>query len=227
MFGGASQRFFGFKNPYRLAYVEEFAQLDLRNRPLDPSYGAYLAVRTEQGDPWVGSDFHYVKVTPEVRAYAPLSRRLVVAGRAMVGWITTYGGEQSPITRRFRLGGPANHRGFGCGRLSPQAPDVQGRLIPYGGDGALLLSGELRAEVTKIGGSWLGLVPFVDAGDVGVHFADLDPRRLHVAAGLDVEYTTVIGIVRAGAAARLNRLTGDTPDPGQRFAFHITVGEAF
>jgi outer membrane translocation and assembly module TamA len=48
-----------------------------------------------------------------------------------------------------------------------------------------------------------------------------------VGAGLDLEYTTVIGIVRAGAAARLNRLAGDNPDPGQRFAFHITIGEAF
>jgi hypothetical protein len=26
---------------------------------------------------------------------------------------------------------------------------------------------------------------------------------------------------------RVNRLEGDVPDPGQRFAYHITIGEAF
>jgi translocation and assembly module TamA len=227
VFGGGSDRFFGFKNPYRLAYFEEFAQLDLRNHPLDPTFGGYLALRSEQGDPAVGSDFHYVKLTPELRAYVPCGHRVVLAGRALVGWIGTYGGEESPITRRFRLGGPSSHRGFGFGRLSPQAAGQQGRLIPYGGDGEVLLSLELRVDVTKIGGSWLALVPFVDAGDVGAKLGDLDLRHLHVASGLDAAYTTPIGIVRAGAGVRLNRLGGTNPDPNERFAFHITIGEAF
>jgi translocation and assembly module TamA len=227
VFGGASEQFFGFRNPYRLAYFEEFAQLDLRNRPLDPTAGAYFSVHVEEGDPAVGSAFHYVKISPDVRAYAPLSRRVVLAGRATVGWISPYGGDDSPITRRFRLGGPADHRGFGFGRLSPQALDNQGRLIPYGGDGAVLLSGESRFDVTKFGGNWLSLIPFVDAGDVTTHFSELDLRRLHVATGLDAGYTTVIGIVRAGAAVRLNRVGAGNPDPGERFAYHITVGEAF
>jgi outer membrane protein assembly factor BamA len=227
VFGGASDRFFGFKNPYRLAYVEEFAQLDLRDRALEPRYGGYLSLRLEEGDPAVGSDFHYVKATPEVRAYLPLGRRAVLAGRALTGWIKTYGGEESPITRRFRLGGPADHRGFGFGRLSPQARDQQGRLIPYGGDGEVLFSGELRADVTKIGGSWLALIPFVDAGDVAPTYAELDLRRLHVATGLDGAYSTAIGVLRAGVAVRLNRLGPGDPDPGDRWAFHITIGEAF
>ncbi|HXI60913.1 MAG TPA: POTRA domain-containing protein [Polyangia bacterium] len=227
VFGGASQRFFGFKNPYRLAYVEEFAQVDLRNRPLDPTLGTYLSLHVEEGDPAVGGDFRYVKVSPEARGYVPLGHRVVLAGRALLGWIKTYGGEESPITRRFRFGGPANHRGFGFGRLSPQAPDAQGRLIPYGGDGALLFSGEVRIEATKISGAWLALIPFVDAGDVTTTFGALDVRRLHVAPGLDAAYTTPIGIVRAGAAVRVNRMGGSNPDPGDRFAYHITIGEAF
>ena len=227
VFGGASDRFFGFKNPYRLTFVEEFAQLDLRDRPLDPTSGAYLMVRAEQGDPAIGSDFHYLKLTPEVRGYVPVSRRVVVAARGLGGWIGTYAGEESPITRRFRLGGPSSHRGFSVGRLSPQAQDKSGRRIPLGGDGQILLSGELRIEVTKIGGAWLDLVPFLDAGDVTAHFADLSLRNLHYASGLSVEYATPIGIVRAGAGVRLNRMGGNNPDPDSRVAFHITIGEAF
>ena len=68
---------------------------------------------------------------------------------------------------------------------------------------------------------------FVDAGDVTTTFHELDVTNLHVATGLSLEYTTAIGIVRAGAGVRLNRVNGDNPDPGDRFAFHIAIGEAF
>ena len=97
-----------------------------------------------------------------------------------------------------------------------------------GGDGEVLGSGELRIDVTKIGGAWLDLVPFVDAGNVTMAFSDLGLSNLNVAVGLSIEYTTPIGVVRGGMGVRVNRLEGDdVPDPGQRFAYHITIGEAF
>jgi translocation and assembly module TamA len=229
VFNGATQEFYGFVNPYRLAYLEEFAQIDLRNRPLSPSFGGYFILHLEQGNPAVGGAFSYVKVTPDVRLYAPLHRRVVVAVRGLLGWMRPTGDSESPITRRFVLGGPSSHRGFGFGRLSALQPlDAEGRRIPVGGDGAVLLSGELRIDVMKIGGAWLGAVPFVDAGDVVTEFSSLSPSRLNVASGLSLEYTTPIGIIRGGMGVRLNRLEGpDVSDPGQRFAFHITIGEAF
>src|SRR5262249_44537002 len=134
-FFNPDNRFFGFTNPYRLAYLEETAQLDLRDNPLDTTYGAFFALHAEQGLPFFGGQFHSCKLTAEVRAYAPLTRRVVVAGRALFGWLGTYHGDQSPITRRYELGGPSSHRGFGFGRLSPQVLDNQGHLIPIGGDG--------------------------------------------------------------------------------------------
>jgi outer membrane translocation and assembly module TamA len=151
----------------------------------------------------------------------------VVAARGLLGWLGTADGQTSPITRRFSLGGPSSHRGFGFGRLAPQVRDSQGRLIPVGGDGEMLGSGELRVDVTKIGGAWLDVVPFVDAGNVTTTFAGLGFSNLNVAVGLSLEYTTPIGIVRGGLGVRVNRLEGDVPDPGQRFAYHITIGEAF
>jgi translocation and assembly module TamA len=227
VFGGANDQFYGFVNPYRLAYVEAFAQLDLRNRPLHPTFGGFLSMHVEEGDPALGGAFHYVKLNPELRLYAPVGHRVVLGARGLLGWITPYGGDASPITRRFRLGGPSSHRGFGFGRLSPQARGTDGTLIPYGGDGEVLFSGDVRIDVTKISDAWLDLVPFVDAGDVTSTFSQLDLANLHVASGLSLEYTTAIGIVRAGAGVRLNRLGPGDPDPGQRFAFHITIGEAF
>jgi outer membrane protein assembly factor BamA len=227
VFNGASDRFYGFENPYRLAYLEEFFQIDLRNRPLSPTFGGYLVVHAEEGDAALGGAFQYLKIAPDLRLYAPLGRRVAVAVRGVVGWLGTTAGQESPITRRFALGGPSSHRGFGFGRLAPQVRDAQGRLIPIGGDGEVLGSGELRIDVTKISGAWLNVVPFVDAGDVTPAFSQLALGTLNVAAGLSLEYTTPIGVARAGLGVRLNRLEGDVPDPGQRFAFHITIGEAF
>jgi translocation and assembly module TamA len=227
VFNTASSGFFGYENPYRLAYVEGFAQIDLRDRPLSPTYGGYLILRVEEGSNALGSDFGYTKLTPDLRLYAPLGRRVVLAARALVGWLSSYGDKGSPITRRYYLGGPSSHRGFNYGRLSPQVLDTSGRLIPVGGDGELLFSGELRVKATKIGGNWVNVVPFFDAGDVTATFADLDVGNLHLATGASLEYETPIGVVRGGVGIRLNRLGPGNPDPGDRFVLHITIGEAF
>jgi outer membrane protein assembly factor BamA len=227
VFNGASDKFLGFENPYLLGYLEQLVQIDLRNRPLSPTFGGFLAVRAEEGDSAFGSSFSYLKVSPDVRLFAPVTRRLVVAVRGQLGWLEPTGTQQSPITRRFYLGGPSSHRGFGFSRLSPQALDNEGHRIPVGGNGAVLFSGDLRVQVTKIGGSWLSAVPFLDAGDVTARFSDLDLGNLHYATGLSLEYATPVGAVRAGLGVRLNRLEGNVPDPGNRLAFHITIGEAF
>jgi hypothetical protein len=227
----------GFRDPYRLAYAEEFVQLDLRDRVRNGGLAGFVGVRFEQGSPWLGGQFRYTAVVPEVKLLVPLGERVVLAGRGLAGGLFPVGGAavDSPVTRRFRLGGPSSHRGFSHGRLAPQVADRTGNAIPVGGDGELLLSVEARVEIFQLGGGWVSLAPFFDAGDVTVDFDQLSLARLHQAAGLAATYATPIGIVRAGAAVRLNRLDGtitpgvplENPDPGRRFAFHITIGEAF
>jgi outer membrane translocation and assembly module TamA len=227
----------GFKDPYRLAYAEEFVQLDLSDRVRSGRVAGFIGLRFEQGSQYLGGQFRYNVIVPEVKLLVPLGRRVVLAGRGLAGglWPVGNAASDSPVTRRFRLGGPSSHRGFSYGRLAPQFADQSGGAIPVGGDGELLLSAEVRVEIVQLGGGWVSLAPFFDAGDVTVEFSALSLRRLHQAAGLAATYATPIGIVRAGAAMRLNRLNGtvtpgqalDNPDPGQRFAFHITIGEAF
>ncbi|HJZ86759.1 MAG TPA: POTRA domain-containing protein [Polyangia bacterium] len=217
----------GFVNPYRVAWLEELAQLELRDRPLDPRAGAYLAVRAEEGLPEVGSDFSYFKLTPEARGYMPVSPRIVLALRGLLGWLRPDGGD-SPVTRRYALGGPSSHRGFGFGRLAPQVLDMRtNQYIPVGGNGELLLSLEGRLDLFRAFGNWIELATFVDAGDVTPRVEELDLSDLHVAAGGSIEYHTPIGHFRGGIGVRLNRLEMPNPDPGERLAFHISVGEAF
>ncbi len=227
VFGDPRNRFFGFQNPYRLNYLEEFVQLDLRDSPIVSRSGVYLAVSGEQGVPLTATGYHYVKITPEARVYFPLSAHAVLAARGLGGWLAPFDGDQSPITRRYALGGPSNQRGFGLGRLSPELRDNTGQLVPVGGDGQLLFSLEARLAVAQLYGAWLGIVPFVDAGDVTPRFEDLDLARLHVAVGASLEYRTPIGPVRAGLGVRVNRMGDHNPDPDERIAFHLSLGEAF
>jgi outer membrane protein assembly factor BamA len=224
----------GFKDPYRLAWLEQYAQLDLRDSSLDPRSGFYGALYVEEGFGAVGSAFTYVKLSPEARGYIPLgTRRLVLALRASFGYIWTPTDGDSPLTHRYYLGGPSSHRGFSFGRLSPQIDTSSESRIPIGGNAHLLLCTDLRLRVVRLFGYWLNLVAFFDAGDVVPSLGDLDLGALHLAVGGSLSYDTPIGAIRFGVGVRLNRLAETAasglrnPDPGERIAYHITIGEAF
>ena len=220
----------GFHDPYRLAWLEEFGQLDLRDQVVDTRAGFWAELRLEQGFAAIGSAFTYLKTTPDVRGYVPIgTKRLVLALRVQLGYLLPLVGDESPVTRRLRLGGPTSHRGFTFGRLSPQQNG-----IPYGGNGSLLGSADLRLRVFRLFDNWLSLVGFFDAGDVVPSFQDLSLSRLHLAVGGSLQYQTAIGAIRVGMGVRLNRLEPGpdpaqpvNPDPDSRLAFHLTLGEAF
>jgi translocation and assembly module TamA len=234
----ATQLGYGFVNPYRVAYLEQVVQFDLRDRPLRPRVGGYVAARFEEGAAAVGGDFTYFKFVPELRLYAPLGSRVVLAARSEWGWLDPTQ-DDGPITRRFYLGGPSGHRGFGFGRLSPQAlslaPEHEGERIPIGGNAQVLFSLETRVQVVKLFGYWLSVSPFVDAGDVVARADALDLDNLHWAVGGALAYDSAVGVIRAGAGVRLNRLEYAVgpggvlrnPDPGDRVAVHFSIGEAF
>ncbi len=228
-----SRLFFGYTNPYPLAYLSGEVQLDLRDRPLSPRKGGYFDFPVENGAPYWGGSFRYWRVQPDLRGYLPIGSRLVLAARAQWGeiWDASQG---SPITRRFYAGGPDSHRGFNFHRLSPQVPSgTTLPPIPVGGDTMFLGQLEARARLFRIRGSAFGVTAFVDAGDVPERGRSLDFTQLHVAVGGGLRYQTVVGTVRADLGVRLNRLAPlqpdgrQNPDPGSRFAFHLSIGEAF
>jgi translocation and assembly module TamA len=243
-------RFFGYVTPYRLGWLQQDVTLDLRDAPLDAHRGVYVSLALEQGGPFAGGAFTYQKLQPELRLYAPLGSRVTLAGRFWFGQLFSEGDLGSPITRRFYLGGANSHRGFNYDRLSPQVPSgVPGRsAIPIGGDQLLLISAELRWKVLRILGEWLSFAAFTDGGDVGGpscvsavgnQCTSMTASRsiawgdLYWAVGGGLRYHTVIGTVRADLGVRLNRLGPVQPDgtpnadPGNRFAFHLSLGEAF
>jgi translocation and assembly module TamA len=241
-------RLFGYTNPYRIAWLQQDLALDLRDRPQESHVGVYVASAFEEGGAYSGGAFHYEKILPELRAYAPLGSRVTLAGRFLFGQLFSHGTLGSPITRRFYLGGPSAQRGFNYDRLSPQVPSGQPGVspIPIGGDQMVLVSAELRIDVARPFGQWLVLAAFIDGGDVGGPSCGgsgscanvptrsaVDWRNLHWAAGGGLRYRTIVGSIRADVGVRLNRVAAvepdgtPNPDPGQRIAFHLSLGEAF
>ena len=238
---------FGFIDPYRPAWLEQYAELDLRDSVSSPRSGFYASVRLEEGFEYIASDFTYIKVTPEVRGYIPLgTKRLVLALRGLFGYLYPMGSPDagdlgyasSPITRRYTLGGPNSHRGFSYGRLSPQGIDPDtGERVPLGGHAALLLSADLRVRVVKLLGYWFSVVAFFDAGDVTEGISDLEldsiTDGLHLAAGGGITFETPIGSLRFSVGGRINRMAEKelsgraNPDPGDWGAFHFTLGDAY
>jgi translocation and assembly module TamA len=223
----------GLDRSERLGNYEQALVVDLRDKPLEPRLGAYGELHLAEGTRFAGGAFEYVEAIGDVRGFVPLPAGAVLAGRARYGGI--WG--DVPVTERLFSGGAFSQRGFNERRL---APFVHGTTfnpdgtpsgtayIPYGGAGLVETSLEARVPITTIRKFPIGIVTFLDGGDVTETPSELDLWNLNWAVGAGLRLFTVIGSVRLDVGYRLNRTSGvNDPDPGQRFAYHLTIGEAF
>lgn len=217
----------GLDRPERIGMYTQAIALDLRDNPIEPRYGAYAEVRVDEGTPYAGGAFEFVRLTPELRGYIPIPLTpAVLALRTRVGKF--YG--DVPVTERYYSGGASTQRGFGERRLAPTLTgEVDGvmRSVPIGGTELFETNIELRSQLTKFKGMGIGGVLFLDGGDVGDEMHAIDLGNLHWAAGVGARVFTIIGAVRADLGYRLNRYGPEEPEPGSRFAFHLSLGETF
>jgi translocation and assembly module TamA len=215
-----------FKVNYNLGYFDQLLAVDFRDNPINTRNGAYFELRAEEAGVFSGSGFSYLKLMPEARAYYSPWSFLVFAAKLRYG---TSLGENLPITQRFFSGGGNDHRGFSYRRLAPMSSgaDANGNRVPIGGNTLLETSVEARLDLFRLLGNWLGLVVFADGGDVTQTRSQLDVTYLHWAAGAGLRYNTLVGPIRFDAGYRLNRFGEGEPDPGKRFAFHLSLGQAF
>jgi outer membrane protein assembly factor BamA len=123
-----------------ISFPELLTQLDFRDDPVQPRRGALLRNTLQFAGGPFGGNADDVKVQPDVRAYVPLSRRVVFATRASVGflWPRNYGDTvqrsrtQFPDTgaaatrdyqltffRGFFSGGPTQNRGYPLRGVGP------------------------------------------------------------------------------------------------------------
>lgn len=126
-----------------LSYVALTQTVDLRDHPVRPRKGAYFGNELQLAG--IGGDAQDVRVQPEARAYAPISKRLTLAARGAVGFLFpfSYGDSlrseptQDPLESRafsnqrnrdlqilyFRglfSGGPSSNRGYVLRGVGPR-----------------------------------------------------------------------------------------------------------
>lgn len=217
----------GLDGTQQVGMYSQSLALDLRDNPIEPTFGLYSEVRVDEGTPAAGGQMSFLRVTPELRGFLPVpSMPVVLAARARFGRMTG----DIPVTERYYSGGSTTQRGFAERRLAPTVTGMDGdstRSVPIGGTQLFESNVELRSHIGKVKGMGVGGVVFLDGGDVVDENDSIQYGNLHWAAGLGLRLFTVVGAIRADLGYRLNRTGPGEPEPGSNYAFHLSIGEAY
>ncbi|WP_219993577.1 autotransporter assembly complex protein TamA [Asticcacaulis tiandongensis] len=190
---------------------------DVTNDLLNPSRGFRAGV---QATPFVslsGGGGNFFVNVGDISYYREVSPQLVLATRARLGSI--YGADLTAIapSRRLYAGGGGSVRGFGYQELGPR--DINND--PTGGRSAVELAFEVRYRFKDFLGGNLGIVPFVDAGQVyHAEFPEFSDIRFGV--GIGARYYTNFGPLRVDIATPISRRDGESP-----VSLYVGIGQAF
>jgi outer membrane protein assembly complex protein YaeT len=220
---------------------------DSRDDVLDPQRGAVVGLDGSVAARRLGSEVGFAKSFLQGFVYRRLpGRGYVVAGGARIGLAVGFArdvqrldengnpvvGEDGepivesikdlPASERFFAGGDTTVRGFALDRLgTDETVDDDG--FPQGGNGLLLLNAELRAPYWK----GLGLVGFVDTGNVFKYAGDIDLAELRVATGFGVRYRSPIGPLRVDLGFKVHPVLLESGGREKGYVVHISLGQAF
>jgi outer membrane protein assembly factor BamA len=215
----------------RLSKVSMSLFRDTRDDALDPNRGTFLSADNDLAARALGSEVGFAQTFVGALTFhrLPWQRRtiLALAGRVGVaqGFARTVNGsvlDDLPASERFFAGGDTTVRGFSLDRLGTEETITE-TGFPRGGNGVIVLNAELRFNVW---GS-LGMVGFVDAGNVFLRASDIDLTELRPAAGFGVRYRSPIGPLRIDLGFNLDprQLVPGTPE--RRTVLHVSLGQAF
>jgi len=190
---------------------------DSSDDPLNPSRGGRGRFDVTPSLQALGSDVGFVKLDLSDARYIALDDDgdLVLAGRYRLG--ATFGAEtdELPADRRFYAGGGGSVRGYSFQAIGPR--DVSND--PSGGRSLAEIGAELRWRV------WgdIGVVPFIEGGEVYESELPELGNGFRWGAGLGLRYFTPVGPLRVDFAVPLQR----RPDIDDAFQFYISLGQAF
>jgi len=220
---------------------------DTRDDLTDPTGGRFLSANGQVAGRRIGSEVGFAKsyfvgqmfrLVPHTRTVFAGSARLGVAsgfpretidrdesglpilgpdGRPLL--ITV---RDLPASERFFAGGDTTVRGFALDQLgTPATIDKDG--FPQGGGGLVIFNAELRAPITR----GIGVVGFVDSGNVFARTSDISLTDLRGAVGFGVRYKSPIGPIRVDLGFKLhpNLVAGTKRE--SLTALHISLGQAF
>jgi outer membrane protein insertion porin family len=229
----------------RLSTFSFTAVRDTRDDQLDPGSGFLIGVNGNLALVPLGSQIGFAKTFLQAFTYRklPLRRRVVVAAGARLGLGTGFprtvpspttdgapvtGGpafvtvRDLPANERFFAGGDTTVRGFQLDHLGTAATfDRDGQ--PIGGHGMVVFNAEMRMDVWRD----VGVVGFLDAGNVFATGADLGRGKLRAGAGFGIRYKSPVGPLRLDVGFKLGTLLTFASTRESRTALHISIGQAF
>lgn len=220
---------------------------DSRDDVLDPQRGAVIGLDGAVAARAYGSEVGFAKTFLQGFLYRRLpGRGFVLAGGVRAGFATGFAREvprvdpdgnpilgedgqpivdvveDLPASERFFAGGDTTVRGFALDRLGT-ADTLDSQGFPQGGNGLVVVNAELRAPYWK----GVGLVGFLDAGNVFKQVGDIELGDLRVAAGFGARYRSPIGPLRVDFGFKVNPRTLASGSRERGMIVHISLGQAF
>jgi len=186
---------------------------DTRDSPFDPKEGVIAGVSAKVASSLLLSETDFMKASFYFNKYYELTSGLVFAlsvrGGVAKGFRQT---QELPLVERFFLGGRTTVRGYEQDTLGPKGSDGN----PTGGNLFAMTNLELRTNL----GKGIGIVAFLDGGNVWQTTADLS--GLKYTTGLGLRYNTPVGPLRVDYGYKLNRQAGQSMGE-----LHFSLGHAF
>ena len=179
---------------------------------LNPTKGFRIAGLASPEISLISGNVAYVRTQIDASFYQPFSENFILAGRTRLAGTTGARTFSIAPSRRFYAGGGGSVRGFGFQDIGPL--DVNGE--PIGGRSLAEFSLEARIRFGDI-----GVVPFVDAGNV---YSSSLPEfgGLRYGAGLGLRYYSSFGPLRLDIGTPIN----PGPNDGIITVF-VSLGQAF
>jgi len=232
----------------RIGSVSGTAVHDTRDDALDPARGGLVSLNGELALRPIGSEVGFAKTFLQGFVYRqlPTLRRMIVAGGARLGLGTGFprdvertdpegnpivDADGQPVTQtvrdlprseRFFAGGGTTVRGFELDHLGrPETFDRYG--TPIGGHAEIIVNGELRVALWKD----IGVVGFLDVGNVFEYVNDVRLSRLRGGAGFGLRYMSFIGPIRVDFGFKLGALQTFGVEKESRRSLNISIGQAF
>jgi outer membrane protein assembly complex protein YaeT len=224
----------------RLSLFSATVSYDTRDDAIDPSRGQLLSATGWLSAVGIGSEVGFTKSLMTAQGFKTLpgTRHVVLAARAVLGLAdpfprsvvttdalgnsTVQTIEDLPAAERFFAGGDTTVRGYALDTLAtPETRDQDG--FPIGGNAMTIFNVEARVPVWR----GVGVVGFIDTGNVFAHANDISLGQLRTAVGFGLRYKSPVGPLRIDLGFKLQR---EEIAPGVReglTALHISFGQAF
>jgi len=188
---------------------------DTRDNFLEASRGVSLSQGFQYAGKWLGSHVNYFRYLGQFNIYKRITSGLVWASSFHLGLGAALGQALLPGSERFFAGGGTTLRGFKYNRLGPLDPIS---YEPVGGEAMLLLREELRWKLLPR----LGVVFFLDMGNVYPNISDFNPLDLRKAAGIGLRFLISGLVLRVDWGFKLDRQPGESLSE-----FFFSIGHSF